>query len=319
MEFIFDLLAEIILEPIIVGYLLLMSRFNGKPKKIDEDKAKTIVVFEGLVLLVLFVVGGVMLLETDGASFIGKILLIASIAVSVIQISLGIIINGLKNKDDFKRKITTEEQLKDLIKRMCNEDDCGEESISWQAYREAEKLSDKSFLPFLCNTIIENQKNTKRDKTIRKSVYSVIGYILKNSFDENGCTFLIERLNVETDKYIISDILGSLVWIDIPLNIDIDPIIHHSKSDNWLIRHSAIQALGSSATAKSKEMINFYLNQTNKEKYEREIVYASFDLGKIGKSADIQILEQHLSSKIEDIRDSALYAIDSIKERNDIM
>ena len=75
-----------------------MSRFNVKTKKIDEDKVKIIVVLEGLVLLVVFVAGGVMLLETNGESLTGKMLLITSVAVSVIQILLGVILSKIKNK-----------------------------------------------------------------------------------------------------------------------------------------------------------------------------------------------------------------------------
>jgi HEAT repeat protein len=316
MEFIFDILNEIIFEPIIEVYIVAMSHFSIGSRKINKDKLKAIVVIEAIALLIAFVVGGCMVLETDGESLFGKILLISSVLVSIIQISFGIIFRSLKKKDDFTRKIVNEEQLKDLIKRMCNEDDCSEESISWQAYREAEKLSNKSFLPLLYNTVIENKKNTKRDKTVRKSVYFIIGRILKNSFDENGCRFLIDRLDVETDKYILEHILGELIWVDIPLNIDIEPIIRLSKSDKWLTRHSAIQALGSSATVKSKEALYFYLNQSDEKKYEHDIVYANFALGKIGKSEDIPVLEQRLTSRNADIRDSALYAIDSIKERS---
>ena len=317
MDFVIEIITEILITPIIeILYTFAMLHFSNKRKKLTKDKIRGFVVFECFVLLVLFFVGGIMLLETGGESLFGKIILISSVVVSVVQISLGLIFIYLKKKDSFTRKIVNEDQLKNLIKRMCNEDDCSEESISWQAYREAEKLSNKSFLPLLYNIIIENQKRTKHDKTIRKSVYFIIYCILKNSFDEDGCIFLVERLNVETDKYIISDILGSLVWIDIPWNIDIEPIIHLSKSDKWLIRHSAIQALGSSATVKSKEALYFYLNQSDEKKYEYEIIYANCSLGKIGKLEDIPVLEQRLSSRNADIRDSALYAIDSIKERS---
>lgn len=320
MDFVIEILIEILITPIIeIFYTFAMMHFSNKSKKLNKDKIRGIVVFECFVLLVLFFVGAILLLETGGKSLFGKILLILSVAISGVQITLGVIFMYLKKKDSFTRKIINEDQLKDLIKRMCNEDDCSENSISWQAYREAEKLSNKSFLPFLQNTIIENQKNTKRDKTIRKSVYFIIGRILMNSFDEDGCIFLVERLNVETDKYIISDILGSLVWIDIPWNIDIEPIIHLSKSDKWLIRHSAIQALGSSATVKSKEALYFYLNQSDEKKYEFEIIYANVALGRMGKSEDITVLEKHLTSRVADVRDSAAYAIESIKERSNLM
>ena len=320
MDFVIEILIEILITPIIeIFYTFAMMHFSNKSKKLNKDKMRGIVVFECFVLLVLFFVGAILLLETGGKSLFAKILLILSVAISGVQITLGVIFMYLKKKDSFTRKIINEDQLKDLIKRMCNEDDCSENSISWQAYREAEKLSNKSFLPFLQNTIIENQKNTKRDKTIRKSVYFIIGRILMNSFDEKGCNFLIDRLDVETDKYLLEHMLGYLSWVDIPLNIDIEPIIRMSKSDKWLIRHSAIQALGSSSTIKSKEALYFYLNQTDEKKYEFEIIYANVALGRMGKSEDITVLEKHLTSRVADVRDSATYAIESIKERSNLM
>lgn len=98
MEFIFELLAEIIMEPIIEGYLLAMSHFSDGSKKLDEDRAKTIVVFESVALFLMLVVGGVMLAESSGESLTGKILLILSVAVSVVQIGLGVILNALKKR-----------------------------------------------------------------------------------------------------------------------------------------------------------------------------------------------------------------------------
>lgn len=98
MEFIFDLLGEIIVEPIIEGYVFAMAHFSERNKKVDEEKIKCIVVFECVALMLMFIIGGAMLLETDGESVIGKALFIFSIAVSVIQILLGIILNK-KKKD----------------------------------------------------------------------------------------------------------------------------------------------------------------------------------------------------------------------------
>ena len=178
MDFVIETLTEILITPIIeILYTFAMMHFSNKRKKLNKDKIRGIVVFECSILLVLFFVGAIMLLETGGKSLFGKILLILSVAVLGVQISFGIYFRSLKKKDAFTRKIVNEEQLKDLIKRMCNDDDYREGSVSWQAHREAEKLSNKSFLPLLYNTIIENQKNTKRDKTIRKSVYFIISSI----------------------------------------------------------------------------------------------------------------------------------------------
>lgn len=98
MEFIFELLGEIIVEPIIEGYVFAMAHFSENNKKVNEEKIKCIVVFECVALMLMFIIGGIMLLEADGESFVGKVLFISSIAVSVIQILLGIILNK-KRKD----------------------------------------------------------------------------------------------------------------------------------------------------------------------------------------------------------------------------
>ncbi len=209
------------------------------------------------------------------------------------------------------------EQLSDLIDRMCCKENSSnsDDSISYKAYREAEKLSDVSLLPFLKETILLNQNNNSKDKKLRNSVYFIIGKIIKNSFDESACKFLVERLDVETDKYILSGILDLFVEVNIPSNIDIDPIIRCSESDKWLIRHSAIQALGSSNTEKSKEAIYYYLNQEDEKKYSYEITYANASLGKIGTDDDIPILKKHLTSRKHDIKDSAAFAIKRIENR----
>ncbi len=107
MELLFDILAEIIFEPIIEVYLSAMSHFSSVIRKINEDKIRIVVVFEGIVLLVMFVVGGCMLLESDGESLTGKILFISSIAISVVQILSGIFLSKMKKKSqsDVKVKI----------------------------------------------------------------------------------------------------------------------------------------------------------------------------------------------------------------------
>ena len=56
MEFIFEILIEIIMTPIIEGYAFAMMRFSDENKKINKDKIQLIVVFECIVLLVLFFV-----------------------------------------------------------------------------------------------------------------------------------------------------------------------------------------------------------------------------------------------------------------------
>ena len=96
MDFIFEMMLEIIMDPIIEAYTFAMMRISDKNKKINKDKIQVFVVFECIAIFVLFVVGGVMLLETKGESFVGKLVLLSSILISVTQITVGLILNKRK-------------------------------------------------------------------------------------------------------------------------------------------------------------------------------------------------------------------------------
>ncbi len=98
MDFIFEMMLEIIMEPIVEAYTFAMMRISDKNKKINIEKIQAFVVFECIAIFVLFIVGGVMLLETKGESFVGKLVLLSSILISVTQITVGLILNKRKKK-----------------------------------------------------------------------------------------------------------------------------------------------------------------------------------------------------------------------------
>ena len=98
MDFIFEMMLEIIMEPIVEAYTFAMMRISDKNKKINIEKIQAFVVFECIVIFVLFIVGGVMLLETKGESFVGKLVLLSSILILVTQITVGLILNKRKKK-----------------------------------------------------------------------------------------------------------------------------------------------------------------------------------------------------------------------------
>lgn len=100
MDFIFEILIEIIMTPIIEGYAFAMMRFSDKKEKINKDKIQLFVVFECIFLLVLFFVGGVMLLETNGESVLGKIFMFISLGVSLGQIIVGCILKRSKKDSE---------------------------------------------------------------------------------------------------------------------------------------------------------------------------------------------------------------------------
>ena len=98
MDFIFEMMLEIIMEPIVEAYTFAMMRISDKNKKINIEKIQAFVVFECIAIFALFIVGGVMLLETKGESFVGKLVLLSSILISVTQITVGLILNKRKKK-----------------------------------------------------------------------------------------------------------------------------------------------------------------------------------------------------------------------------
>ena len=206
-----------------------------------------------------------------------------------------------------------EDKLYDLIARMTIKEQLtsSEESVSWNAYREAERISDETVYPILKKIIEENHKN----KAVRKAAYVIIGYSLRNIFNKEACIFLIQKLDEETDRQGVESILEGLSRIHIPEDIDMSLVIKCSQNDKWLIRHSALNALGSSSTHANREALLFFINQEDEKKYEYEIIYANASLGKIGLKEDIPFLEKHIKSRKRDIRASALFAIDRIKER----
>lgn len=208
-----------------------------------------------------------------------------------------------------------EEQLYELISRMTIKEKVlsSDESVSWHAYREADKITDESLYPVLMKIVDDNRQ--KKNKDIRNAAYYIIGVMLCNSFNKDACSFLIQQLRTENDKYVVETILDRLAAVSIPEDIDISLIIECSKNEKWQIRQSALCALGSSATKESKEALIYYINQEDEKKYECEIIYSNASLGKIGTKEDIPILQKHAGSRKRDIRESAKFAIDRISRR----
>ena len=204
-----------------------------------------------------------------------------------------------------------ENQLNDLIDRMDNKEvfHRSDESISFQAHREAEKINDPAAFPILIKII--NDKKTK--KKIREHAYYIIGKVLVNSFDEEACSFLVNQLSVETDKDILEIILDSMEDYYLPKGIDVTPIVNCSKSDICQVRHSAIRALGSSSTQISKNALDYYLNQDDEKKYKEEIILAIRSYGSIGDESDIPRIEKYKKSKNLNIRVASDSALERIK------
>lgn len=204
--------------------------------------------------------------------------------------------------------------LHELIKRMNDQSDrkldTGHDSsktLSWNITRESEKLDNKDFVSQLITYI-----DTEKDKKKRDRAYFILGHIAKNIDDNKAVNYLIQRIDKESDKYVIASLLDRIAGIKKPLGTDLKPIINAIKNDRWLIKQSAIRALNLSAD-KIVESTLIEILEGSDDPYN--LTYANAVLNKIGTPMAIPYLEKHLSSRKRDVKDSAKYAIEEINKR----
>lgn len=181
-------------------------------------------------------------------------------------------------------------------------------TISWKALREAENIENTDFIPQLIAFI-----NTEKDKKKRDKAYFLLGHLAKNKENLEALDYLISRIHKETDKYIIAALLDRIGAIQKPIGTDLQPLIQAIKSDKWLIRYSAIQSLNNAIDSIAETALIEILN-TSDDPYN--LTYTNSTLNKIGTQRSLPYLEKHLKSKKRDVRDSAKFAIEEIKKRN---
>lgn len=220
------------------------------------------------------------------------------------------------------------DKLLDLIGRINTKDEqfvVSSETTSWQARREAETWRDPALFPVLIEIIGEHEGKEKRKREIRDGAYFILGRLLEKSFDKDTARFFIGRLAVENDKYLLMSMLNRIVdWqrlakITLPVDIDISPILTLSKDERRHVRHSAIHALGTCPRKESREMLAYYLTQTDEKTYEYDMYYANIAMQTIGEQADIPLLERFLKSRRPDLKITAQYAMEYIKKRGDAL
>lgn len=186
-------------------------------------------------------------------------------------------------------------------------------SISFKAHREAEKLNGIGLLPQLKEYILTHQSPKEKEK--RNHAYFILGKLLQKIDQPEYTQFLINQLEVETDKYILSSMLDRLHDINKPDSLDIEPIIHCTKSEKWLIRHSAIRALSLSESPKARITALSFLESNDLKKDKYEICYAISALSTIGTSEDIPVLERLTGVRYQDIKIASQNVITKIKKK----
>lgn len=208
--------------------------------------------------------------------------------------------------------------LQSLVERMNDKSDHimapgfdSSTTISWKAHREAEKLADSAFIPQL-RTFIENEK----DKKHRDSAYFILGYVAKNVGDQTTAQFLIDRIEKEKDKYVLSAMLDRLANLVKPAGTDLTALLAATKDKRWQVGYAAIRALTNTNDAAAETTLLQILD-TSANKFE--LIYANGALHNIGTPRALVFLEKHLKSRTRDVKHSANYAMEEIKKRHNLI
>jgi len=203
-----------------------------------------------------------------------------------------------------------QQELLELIQQMTAQQDVvsSGDSISWQAHREAELLSDMTLVDEL-----DAYLGQKPKKERRAAAYFIIAKIGKNCLSEECASRLIEYSSKEPDKYALASLLERLADIPKPESVDFRPLFPFLKDKRWLVRHAAIQSLKRCTSAEAEDKLLEILATTS-DPYD--IIYCHATLNQIGTRKALPALTQNLKSRKRDVKVSAQAAIEAIKTRD---
>lgn len=213
------------------------------------------------------------------------------------------------------------EGVLDLIARINTRDEPftdSRETTSWKALREAETLTDPGLFPLLREVVAANEGKAKRE--LRSAAYFIYGRLMEQVFSPAEAPFFLGRLLVETDKYVLSSILDRVAdWgrkgLLLPEEMDVSPVLALTVDERRSVRHDALRALSACPGEESRGACAFYLKQEDEKAWQYEIYYANIALQTIGIPEDIPLLERFLKSRRPDLKLTAQYAIQYIRER----
>jgi HEAT repeat protein len=181
-------------------------------------------------------------------------------------------------------------------------------SISWKALREAETLTNHKYI----DTIIENIGNVKKPK-LRDAMYFIIGRIIERNYYEPGMLFLIDRLDFETNKYILSAMLDRISDTHKPAHLDLTKIFKCLKHKDWQVRFSAITALNKTENAAVDDFAIEILEDPKETRIHQELALSV--VCNVGTLKCIPIVEKFTQSKSRILKEQAKEVLKILKEK----
>jgi HEAT repeat protein len=200
--------------------------------------------------------------------------------------------------------------VQDLVRRMALKENVknSDDSISWHAFREAEKVTNPEVLGDL-----EAIADASKSKEERSAAYFILGTVGKNSGDVRFARSLMRYAIHEQNKYLLSTLLASVEKVHKPIDVPLEPIFICLNDERWLVRHAAIRALKNSDSPAAEEKLLALLESTD-DPYDK--IYCHSTLNQIGTPRSIPVISQNLTSRKRDVKASAHAAIVSIKARH---
>lgn len=184
------------------------------------------------------------------------------------------------------------------------------ETISWKALREAEQISDVSYIAQLISFIGQEKDKEKRDRA-----YFILGHLAKNTKSDEATAYLISRIQQEKDKSVLSSLLDRIQYLEKPLDMDINPILEVLGAKDWQVRHSAIHAL---KRAKNKLAERSLLAMLDTVDDSFDLWYINTTLAEIGTRDSIPYLLKLVDHKKQDVSGTALNAILAISNQTEL-
>ncbi len=181
------------------------------------------------------------------------------------------------------------------------------DSLSRSAYEEAGKLVDERYIPVIKELILAEKKTGRR-----QALYTILGILGRNLQSSAVAAYLIERLPMETNKYVLQYMLMGIAEIPKGGNINMQAVIDLTDDKRWQVGLTVIEALNKEGDAAVEDKL-IEVCSSDRDKYD--LIKSNYNLGKIGTQRAIPALERHLKSRSRDVRGTAEAAIEAIRKR----
>ena len=168
-------------------------------------------------------------------------------------------------------------------------------TVSWTAYEKASQLTDVSYLPELYNLV-----ETSYSDNEKAHAYFIIGFIAKNTNDEQATKFLLDRLKVEKLTSTINLILHRLEDLYKPAHLELSIIYQLINKKGALTRHAAYMALTNTGHSVEGPLLDLLQKTTERE----DILWIIRALGYVGTERSIAVLKTYLKHKKLRVREA---------------